>query len=211
MLLRRGCRPSRERRDPGTIFTDQCIRGIFHTLIILFVRDIGIKHRRTLVHLVFQEEVQGRARLNQGSWAALFVCKGLGGLGMQIGGVLGMIGTLHFGQLCKKRRGLPGLALGRQLAGLTQHLSLVGAERIGLFSRILFGLEHSLLRHDKMIFSRLPLNILQLSFVTRTFLPGHPILWNGTRKNAELGGFFYRKTAQKHFSAFFRARPRPIF
>jgi hypothetical protein len=124
MLLRSGCRTSRERGNPGAKFTDQSIRRIFHALFIQFAGDVGIKHRHTLVHLVFQKELQGRACLDQGSRLALFVCKGLGGLGMQIGGVLGMIGALHFGQLCKQGRGLPGFALGYQVFCLAQNLPL---------------------------------------------------------------------------------------
>ena len=161
MLLRSGCRTNRERGNPGAKFTDQSIRGFFHAVIIQFAGDIGIKHRCTLVHLEFQKQVQGGACLDQGGRPALFVCKGMSGLGMQVGGALGVVDTLHLGQLCKQGRGLAGFALGDQLVGLAQHLALAWVKRIGLFNRISIGLEHCLFRHVKINFSQLPLNILQ--------------------------------------------------
>ena len=48
-----------------------------------------------LVHLLFQKEVQGQARLEQGGRALLVIGKGKGGLGVQVCGARGMVGALH--------------------------------------------------------------------------------------------------------------------
>jgi len=83
------------RGDAGAKFAGQSTGDILHALVIQCAGDAGIKFRRTLVHLLFQKEVQGQARLEQGGRALLVVGKGKGGLGVQVCGARGMVGALH--------------------------------------------------------------------------------------------------------------------